>query len=224
MNPSGRLAASRRRAFTLVELLVVLVIIGILAALLIPIIKAADKKQKISLARVQLDQIAAGIDAYKSKLGIYPPDNPGNPAINQLYFELLGTTNDGTGKLPAANWTTLDHSAQITTASISAQFSVQGFANTAPRAHSDDQAAAASSFLTSLDSRQIGSVGNPQIKILICSIEWPASASASAPIPGTQLNPWHYNSSHPTNNTGSYDLWVDLVIGGTTYRVSNWNQ
>ena len=33
-----------------------------------------------------------------------------------------------------------------------------------------------------------------------------------------------YNSSHPTHNAGSYDLWVDLVIGGKTYQVGNWNQ
>ena len=26
------------------------------------------------------------------------------------------------------------------------------------------------------------------------------------------LNPWRYNSSNPTNNPGSYDLWIQLVI------------
>lgn len=221
MNPSGRLATPRRRAFTIVELLVVLVIIGILAALLVPLIKAIDRRQKISLARAQLHQVAAAIEAYKTKLGFYPPDNPGNPAINQLYFELLGTTNNGTGAVPPTSWVTLDHSAQINAASIST-FGVQGLANTAPRARSDDQATAATSFLDSLDSKQFGLIG-PQIKILVCSIEWPAGAPSS-PITGTQLNPWCYNSSHPTNNAGSYDLWVDLVIGGTTYRISNWNQ
>jgi hypothetical protein len=38
------------------------------------------------------------------------------------------------------------------------------------------------------------------------------------------LNPWRYVSSGPTNNPGSYDLWVDLYIGGKTYRLSNWSK
>lgn len=224
MNPSGRLAAPQRRAFTLVELLVVLVVIGILVSLIIPAISAFDRKQKISLAQAQLHRIAGAIDAYKTRLGFYPPDNPGNPAINQLYFELLGTTNNGT---PPTNWITLDHSAQINsidpTINISSVFGVQGFANTSPRAHGED--AAPISFLDSLSSKQIGSMGPAnQIKVLVCSVEWPSSATASAPIPGTQLNPWRYNSSHPTHNTGSYDLWVDLIIGGKTYSVGNWNE
>ena len=220
------MAATRRRAFTLVELLVVIVIIGILVALIIPVINSIDRKQKISVARAELHQLATAIEAYKTKLGFYPPDNPSNPAINQLYFELLGTTNNGTVKLPPTNWVTLDHSAQITSNDIASVFNVQGIANTSPRPHSDDQSAAATSFLDSLKSRQIGSIdptNNSQIKVLVCSIEWPSGAPL-APIPGTQLNPWRYNSSHPSNNTGSYDLWVDLVIGGKTYRVSNWSQ
>ena len=226
MNPSGRLATSRRQAFTLIELLVVMVIIGILAALVYSALNASEFPEKRSLARAQLQRIAAAVDAYHARLGYYPPDNPGNPAINQLYFELLGTTNNGTSKLSPTNWVTLDQSARISSidpvVNISSVFGVQGFANTSPRAHSDDQGAAATSFLDNLYPNQIGSIG-PQIKILVCSIEWPVGA-ASPPIPNTQLNPWRYNSSHPANNTGSYDLWVDLVIGSKTYQVGNWNQ
>ena len=220
MNPSGRLAAARRRAFTLVEMLVVLVVIGILVSLIIPVISAIDKKQKISLAQTQLHRIAGAIDAYKTRLGFYPPDNPGNPTINQLYFELLGTTNSGS----PTTWVTLDHSAQINSTDIVSLFGVQGFANTSPRAHSDDQNAAATSFLDSISSKQIGWIDSSnQIKVLVCSVEWP-SGTASPPISNSQFNPWRYNSSHPAHNTGSYDLWVDLVIGGKTYQVGNWNQ
>ena len=226
MNPGGRQAAPRRRAFTLIELLVVLVIIGILAALVYSTISVINRKVKIAATRTQLQRIAAAIDAYKTRLGFYPPDNPNNPAINPLYFELLGTTNNGNSG--PTNWITLDHSAQISSVdpavNISTVFGVQGFLNTSPGTRSEDQAVAAIAFLDNLTPNQIGSLPtNSQIKVLVCTIEWPAGTT-SAPIPNTQLNPWCYNSSHPTNNTGSYDLWVDLVIGGKTYRVSNWSQ
>jgi type II secretory pathway pseudopilin PulG len=197
-----------------------LVIIGILAALVFSTLDANYVPQKKALARAQLQQIATAINAYHTQLGFYPPDNPNNPAINQLYFELLGTTNNGTAKLGATNWVTLDHSAQISSiapmANISSVFGVKGFANTSPRAHGDDQSPAATSFLDNLQPNQVGSIdpiNSPHIKVLVCSA-----------IPGTQLNPWSYNSSHPVNNPGSYDLWVDLVIRGKTYRIGNWSQ
>jgi prepilin-type N-terminal cleavage/methylation domain-containing protein len=221
-------ARHRGRGFTLIELLVVIVIIGILAGLIVQIVSSVDRKQKLAVAQIQPHEISQAIDGYHTKLGFYPPDNPNNVAINPLYFELLGTTNDAAGKPAPTTWVTLDHSAQITstdpTDSITTVFGVQGLGNTSPRAQSDDQAAAASSFLNHLMQNQIGSLpNNPQIKVLVCPVEWP-SGVAPAPINGTQLNPWRYNSSHPTNNPGSYDLWVDLVIGGKTYRVDNWTR
>src|SRR3954466_15207284 len=82
-------------AFTLIELIVVIAIIAILAALIIPITGALDKKKKIGVAQTQLKALELAIDGYKTKLGFYPPDNPRNVVTNQLYFELLGTTNGG---------------------------------------------------------------------------------------------------------------------------------
>jgi hypothetical protein len=38
------------------------------------------------------------------------------------------------------------------------------------------------------------------------------------------VNPFSYNSVNPTHNPNSYDLWVDLVIGGKTNRISNWSK
>ena len=214
-------------AFTLIELLIVIAIIGILASLIFPITGALDKKKKIAVAQTQLKALEADIDGYKTKLGYYPPDNPNNPVTNQLYFELLGTTNNGTPGTGATLWVTMDNSAQINNTAaenINSVFNIAGFANTSTRAHADDRGAAASTFITSLTPNQIGYIdpANQQIKILVCSVEWPANV-LPAPINGTLFNPWRYNSSHPTNNTSTYDLWVDLVIRGKTNRVSNWS-
>ena len=52
------------------------------------------------------------------------------------------------------------------------------------------------------------------------------------PVPGpiqlmttntSTINPWSYNSSNPTNNPGSYDLWMDIYSSGKTNRISNWS-
>src|ERR1051325_3887861 len=85
---------SNPAAFTLIELLVVIAVIAILAALIFPITAAIKKQQQIKVAQAELNQIQTAIEGYKEKLGFYPPDNPNNPITNQLYFELLGTTNN----------------------------------------------------------------------------------------------------------------------------------
>lgn len=209
-----------RKGFTLIELLVVVAIIGILAALVISAAASSSTKAKISATQSELAQVESAINDYHGTLGFFPPDNPNTAVINPLYFELLGTTNDGN------TYVTLDTSAQISnaTGAINSTFGRQGFANSGKQAHSDDYRGAPMPFLKQLKSKQIGAIpGNPGIKIVVCSVEWPESGG-SAPISGTNLNPWRYVSTHPTNNSGSFDLWVDLVLGNKTYRVNNWNQ
>src|SRR6185369_12714744 len=68
--------------FTLIELLIVIAIIAIPAAMVIPISGAVNRNKIRAKARVELEQVATAIELYKSKLGHYPPDNPGNPWTN----------------------------------------------------------------------------------------------------------------------------------------------
>jgi prepilin-type N-terminal cleavage/methylation domain-containing protein len=212
-------------AFTLIELLVVIAIIAILAAMIIPVVGAISKRKQITVAQTQLKAIEAAIDGYKTKLGYYPPDNPNNVVTNQLYFELLGTTNDGVGGKAPQTYVTLDGSAQISTVNppiLNNVFGVMGFANSSTRSHSDDSGSAASSFINNLRANEIGTLDPAgPIKILVCSVQWPPDKTG--PIFGTSLNPFCYNSSHPTNNASSYDLWVDIVFKGRTNRVCNWS-
>jgi prepilin-type N-terminal cleavage/methylation domain-containing protein len=218
----------RRRvaAFTLIELLVVIAIIGILAALVFPVVGVVNKNKQISLAKTELQQIQQAIEGYHTKLGTYPPDNPNNVVSNQLYFELIGTTNDAPAHAGTAQtYVTLDGSSQASTSDLNKYFGVLGIGNTATRAHSDDTGSAASGFLTHLLPNQISMVdtGSPQVLILVCPVSWPSDRAAVLPNAPPGTNPWRYTSSHATNNTGSYDLWVDLVIRGKTNRVCNWS-
>ena len=79
--------------FTLVELLVVISIIGLLAAFIFPVASGVKRHQYIQNAQAEMGQLATAIAAYKDAFGYYPPDNPANPMVNQLYYELEGVTN-----------------------------------------------------------------------------------------------------------------------------------
>ena len=229
MNNTSHLHRKPGQAFTLIELIVVVAIIAILAALIIPIAGVANQHKQIALAQTQLKYVESAIDEYKTKLGFYPPDNTNNFAMNPLYFELMGTTNDGAGQASGPTvYGTLDGSAWINTKSspsIVDIFSLSGFANTSTRSRSDDQGAAATTFLKNLTPSQIGvpDPANAPIKTLVCSIQWPQQQQPYPFPKAPQLTPIYYDSSFPTNNTGRYDLWIDLIFKGKTNRICNWN-
>jgi prepilin-type N-terminal cleavage/methylation domain-containing protein len=63
-----------RRAFTLVELLVAITIIGILMGIAIPAITAALRTARESSVRTEVETLSQAIEAYKLKYGDYPPD------------------------------------------------------------------------------------------------------------------------------------------------------
>jgi prepilin-type N-terminal cleavage/methylation domain-containing protein len=212
------------RAFTLIELLIVISIIALLAALTFPAVRAARISVMRARARAELAEINGAVERYQQKLGYYPPDNP-NPADywarNQLYYELLGTTNIGTAASPV--YMTLDGSAQIKASDFGTVFgpSVTGIMNCA-RAGRGDEAPNAMPFLSGLKPGQFTVLTNataPICTILVSAIEGP-------PLPGGiggKINPWRYNSSSPQHNPKSFDLWVDILAGGKTNRICNWS-
>lgn len=65
---------SQPRAFTLVELLVVITIIGILVALITAAAAGALKRGRQAQIKTELDQIAMAIETYKNDKGSYPPN------------------------------------------------------------------------------------------------------------------------------------------------------
>ncbi len=72
-NPRGRLA----RGFTLLELLVVMVIIGLLAGLVAPRYFAQVGKSQIKVAKAQIDSLDKALDQFRLDVGRYPTSEEG---------------------------------------------------------------------------------------------------------------------------------------------------
>ena len=71
---------ARAAGFTLVEMLVVIVIIGILASLTTVAVTAALDRAHETSIQTELNQIAAAFERYKNDYGSYPPNYyPANP-------------------------------------------------------------------------------------------------------------------------------------------------
>jgi len=213
-------------AFTLVEMLVVIAVMSILAAMIFPVTGAVKRRATIARAQAELAQIETAIDRYKAKYGFYPPDNRGNPAINQLYFELLGTVLVNIGNVDF--YETLDGATKARADTLTTTFGpgVAGFINCTRGRGGGDEGTSAVNFLPGLKPTQVAELkeGDPSIKLLVCSINWPQDHPYQPVQSHIGINPWRYVSSSPTNNPGSYDLWVDLFIRGKTNRISNWSR
>ena len=62
------------QGFTLVELMIVIVIIGILAAIAIPRFIGAQDRARISAAKAQLNSVRQALALYEMDHSAYPPD------------------------------------------------------------------------------------------------------------------------------------------------------
>ena len=71
----------RQGGFTLIELLVVLVILGLLAGLAGPRVLGYLNKAKTDTARLQIEELGAGLDLYYLDLGRYPTTAQGLDAL-----------------------------------------------------------------------------------------------------------------------------------------------
>ena len=69
---SGHTADYNKRAFTLIELLTVIAIIGILASIIIPTVGSVKASSNKAKTKVQFSEWGAGLELFKQEYGYYP--------------------------------------------------------------------------------------------------------------------------------------------------------
>jgi len=65
-------AASRKKGFTLIELMLVVIIIGVLAAIVTPRFVGRNEDAKIAAAKANITSIALGLDMFQMHMDGYP--------------------------------------------------------------------------------------------------------------------------------------------------------
>jgi general secretion pathway protein G len=105
-----RLGMMNQRGFTLIELMVVIVILGILAGLIIPRIMGRPEEARRMKARVQIESIETALKLYKLDNGSYPSTEQGLQALVEAptVGQLPKAWRDGgyleKGKVPKDPW------------------------------------------------------------------------------------------------------------------------
>jgi general secretion pathway protein G len=75
-----------QRGFSLIEIMVVMVIIGLLMALVGPRLIRQEEKAKVGAARAQIELLGTALDTFRLDVGRYPATQEGLAALRQRPF------------------------------------------------------------------------------------------------------------------------------------------
>jgi len=71
----------KNKGFTLIELMMVVIIIGILAAMVVPRFVGSASKARIKVAMADITSISTGLDMYEMEIGAFPTTEQGLKAL-----------------------------------------------------------------------------------------------------------------------------------------------
>ena len=209
----------------MIELLVVIGVIAILVGLIVAAAGHAMSAARQRHVEAQRESLTSAIEAYKRKVGYYPPDNPNNPAQSPLFYEL-------TGPLPPPTQTAVRPGTLP-----DKRRHLRRRHGDLPGLRSNERPRKRCRVCECFRRPQPGPKllrGCSQVRhhrqtrhhwrhqhLFGVPLSGPLATNT---VDGKNLAPWSYVSTNPTNNSGSYDLWVDVTSGGKTNRFSNWSK
>jgi len=220
-----------RQAFTLIEMITVIAIMAIIAALVVSMGQQAAQKKKMVAVTAEMTRLVSLIDNYYAKLNYYPPDNgalisntvnlsiyDALAATNPLIYELTGATN--TNSSSGASLLVFDstnNSVSLPASAYQTVFNRGGIAN-------GDSVEPHNFFQPGPSSKEYSyyyTNSSPWVYGLVVPVEL---------IDPKVPNFWHYDSSTTNrHNLATYDLWAEFSIGSkngkpTIITNGNWKQ
>lgn len=202
---------TRTSAFSLIELLVVIAIIVVVAGLVVGLSTAASDRKNISRAQVERDRLVTLIENYKSKIGVFPPDNrstPFNPRLNSLFYELTGMERNESAPYSPADPGYVNKFRVVRKSELQGAFGIDGIIN------ASDDPTEIKRVLKDIKPDQITTVA-------------PGTVSLVVPIdgPSGRPNPWNYAvGTNAAHNKETFDLWVEIKVRGQTRTIGNWKE
>jgi hypothetical protein len=181
-------------------------------------VSAALPKVCASL-REQRRTLISALTAYKAHFGVYPPDAVLNrqPLVvdavkNPLLYELVGVVYNPTNKMFAVGGLEAADAQYVKDF-----FHCDGFKNCAESAEQVQH------FLPAFPTtvwRAVQLHDDPDVFALGFNV--PYDESAPKITWEFDVSSWRYVSSTPTNNPGSFDLWIELRTKHQTITIGNW--
>jgi prepilin-type N-terminal cleavage/methylation domain-containing protein len=221
---------ARVGAFTLIELLAVIAIIGLLAGLVLGTAGLATRKAREARMKAQHGKLITGIETYKADMNNFPPDNqdPGLNNIgdtntyhlragkNPLFYELSGCTFDNAG---GGTFTTQSKGQSVVANDLTKALGVKGVENSA-RSKKDIPFRG----ITFKSSEYALLDPYTDVDILITPLPGPYDSQFKSTGPGNKLlNPWFYDASTTNrHNIETYDIWTEYKSSDGTKTIGNW--
>lgn len=223
LNTSVAVGRRSSRAFTLVEVLVVIAIIGVLAGLIVNLAPGAIRKKRDAVVEAQKQALTTMIESYKEKFGSYPPGNgympvqgylnPGGTInksydayarTNTLLYELTGATPISSATTPIYQYSALGGSNVLRYAFYTNMLGVGGIVNSLERQNFYGKNLRLRTSMAGKPDDQIRPIApdpskltDPNAGILVllvpAPLEWDPTAASLVPISKDFVNAWRYD-------------------------------